>query len=104
MALELTDDDALEYAELGILSEAWTDKFDDGYYYTIAPLEAGETTPPLLDGVTIGAAPNGGYRDFGIIVYAESAQATDPSTGTRYASGIDAFAALAAAEGGDDHA
>ncbi len=101
VAIELTDDQAASYVELGIGSDAWTEKLADGFYYAAEPLEAGGITPPLLDGVFIGAEPDGGYGDFGIVVHAESAQATDPVTGAPYPDGPSAFAALAETRGGD---
>lgn len=101
VAIEYTDDRAAEFAELNIASESWTERHDDGYYYTIEPVEVGATTDPLLDGVTIGAATEEGYFDFGIIVYAESVQAIDPESGLLYPDGPTAFAALAKAKGED---
>ena len=48
-----------------------------GYYYFTDPLPAGTVTPDLLKSVVISAdAPQSAYKDFDLIVYAESIQTT----------------------------
>jgi len=48
-----------------------------GYYYFTDPLPGGTMTPELLESVVISAdAPRSVFRDFDLIVYAESIQTT----------------------------
>lgn len=48
-----------------------------GYFYFIAPLPGKAMTPELLESVVISAdAPRSAFRDFDLIVYAESIQTT----------------------------
>ncbi len=102
VAIAFTNEDAVAFAQLDIDSNAWSELQEDGYYYSIEPLESHTTSLPLLDGVTIGEAPEQGYCDFGLIVHAESVQVTNPIDGTQYLDGPSAFAALEHVEGGSD--
>lgn len=95
--VELSDSAAEAYASFSVNTEAWTEKQPDGYHYYRSPLPVGASTNPLITAVDIGAAPPDGYRDFDVVVHAESAQAKDPATGKDYPDGQSAFAAIAAA-------
>lgn len=92
--VEFSDSAAEGYASFAPNTAAWTERQADGYYYYRSALAVGQTTEALISSIEVGAAPPDGYRDFDVIVHAESAQATDPSTGEHYPDGPSAFAAL----------
>lgn len=86
--------DAHAYASIAFDELKWKRDDADGYYYFESVVEPGSATSPLFESVTIADAPENEYGDFEVIVYAESAQAIDPSTGNPYESAKAAFGAL----------
>ncbi len=104
-AVEFSKSDALEYAKISFDESSWLYDPAQRYYYYANVLEEGAQTAPLFESVSIEDDPENGYEDFEIIVYAESAQATDPSTGLPYESAQAAFDALQQPQKGEsDHA
>lgn len=75
MFADVGDSDVNEFLTINFESSKWTTKQDDGYYYYTEILEPGSTSEPLFTTVSISEnADESKFKDFDILIYAESVQ------------------------------